>query len=304
MENRRPPDSKAFAPKKYYDRNREGPTQPYRSYQRNDNRDSPGRDGGDRFQSRDSGNRPQGNRDTRGGYQGRDDRNYRGPGGGGGGKFFPKGGRPPQKGRFAPQGGPKPPWMQENRIKIVSDMQITDGKHRGKYFECTASPNAKPTPRRLREIMFKILFRRIRARRILDLCAGAGTIGLEAISRGSMISTFVERSARNCSCITKNLETLGIKPGHGEINQIEVVPFLKRASKRRRFWDVVYFAMAEGPDSDEIMECLGRGTSIMPGGTLVIEHDAENPSPENLGILKRWRVIVQDDSALSFYARK
>ena len=304
MENRRPPDSKSFAPKKYYDKSRSSASPQYGSYQRNDNRDNrppaPGRDAGDRFQNRDGATRFQ-SRDNRPGFQSRDGGgNYRKPGGGG--KFFSKGPGPQSRGRFPAKGGPKP-WQQENLIKIVSDMQITDGKHRGKYMESTASPNALPTPRRIREIMFKILFRRVRAGRVLDLCAGAGTIGLEAISRGSMISTFVERSARTCSFIKKNLESMGIKDGHGEICEMEVVPFLKRAYKRRRFWDVVYFAVPSSA-SEDILECLGRGMAIMPGGTLVIEHDAEAVFPERLGMLKRWRVVVQDDSALSFYQRK
>lgn len=299
MENRRSPESKSFSPRKYYDKNR--PSSQYGNYQRSDNRGpAQGRDAGDRFQSRDGGNRFQ-SRDGRPGYQGRDGGGYRKPGGGGG-KFFSKG--PQQKGRFPSKGGPKPPWQQqENRIKIVSDMQITDGKHRGKYLEGTASPNTHPTPRRLREIMFKILFRRVRAGRVLDLCAGIGTIGIEAISRGSMISTFVERSARMCTIIKKNMETHGIKAGHGEICQLEVMPFLKRIAKRRRFWDVVYFAMPDG-DSADILDCLSRGTGITPGGTLVIEHSAEKEFPENIGVLKRWRVVAHDDSALTFFARK
>lgn len=304
MENRRPQDSKPYSPRKFYDKNRGSASPQYGNYQRNDGGDNrppaQGRDGGDRFQNRDGANRFQG-RDGRPGFQNRDGGgNYRKPGGG---KFFSKGDRPQSRGRFPAKGGPKP-WQQENLIKIVSDMQITDGKHRGKYLESTASPNALPTNRKIREIMFKILFRRVRAGRVLDLCAGAGMIGMEAISRGSMISTFVERSARMCSFIKKNLETHGIKPGHGEICQMEVVPFLKRAYKRRRFWDVVYFADPQNADSADILDCLGRGTSIIPGGTLVIEHDAETSCPERLGILKRWRVVVQDDTALSFYQRK
>lgn len=302
MENRRPPTSKPYSPKKYYDRGRENAPQ-YGSYPRKDNPEgrgpAQGRDG-DRFQSREGGDRFRGG-EGRPGYHSRDGSGgYRKPGGGG--KFFPRGPRPPAKGRFPGKGRPKP-WEQENKIKIVSDLQITDGKHRGKYLQNTSSPNAQPTPRRIREIMFKILFRRVRAGRVLDLCAGCGTIGLEAISRGSMISTFVERSARMCSLIKKNLENIGIKDGHGEVNEIEVIPFLKRAAKRRRFWDVVYFACPKSAGFDEILECFSRGTAITPGGTLVMEHDAETSLPERLGVLKRWRVVVQDDTALSFYNR-
>ena len=215
---------------------------------------------------------------------------------------FPEARARPKKGVFLPERA-GPSRGRRNRIKIVSDLQITDGKHRGKYMQTTLSPSAQPTPRRVREIMFKILFRRVRAGRVLDLCAGCGTIGLEAISRGSMISTFVERSARLCSLIRKNLENIGIKDGHGEVNEIEVIPFLKRAAKRRRFWDVVYFTCPKIEDAEEIMECFSRGTAITPGGTLVIEHDAETTYPEKMGVLKRWRVVVQDDTALTFYSR-
>ena len=310
MENRRPPASKPFSPKKYYDRSRDNASQ-YGNYSRADNPDSrgpaPARDSGDRFQNREGGDRFRGPGGGRPGFSNRGSAGgYRKPGGGGpgggGGKFFPRGSRPPEKGRFPGKSRPKP-WQEENRIKIVSDLQITDGKHRGKYMQTTLSPSAQPTPRRVREIMFKILFRRVRAGRVLDLCAGCGTIGLEAISRGSMISTFVERSARLCSLIRKNLENIGIKSGHGEVNEIEVIPFLKRAAKRRRFWDVVYFTCPKIEGADEIMECFSRGTAITPGGTLVIEHDAETTYPEKLGVLKRWRVVVQDDTALTFYNR-
>lgn len=288
MENRRPNTSKPYGQKKYYDKGRENSSQ-YRTYSRND--DGGPRGTGDRPPR--SG-RPGFNRDNSGGY--------RKPGSSDGGRFFS---RNPRQNLRAPFGKGKPkPWEQENKIKIVSDYQITDGKHRGKYLLKASSPTSVPTPRRIREIMFKILFRRVRAGRVLDLCAGGGTIGIEAISRGAMISTFVERSAKMCSLIRKNLESMGVKDGHGEINEIEAMPFLKRVSKRRRFWDVVYFSYNCVTEPAAVMDCLSRGTGIMPGGTLVIEHEAEKTMPEKLGVLKRWRVVAQDDLALSFYQRR
>lgn len=197
-----------------------------------------------------------------------------------------------------------PPWKRQQLPKIVSDMQITDGKHRGKYLKSSDSPKVRPTARRIREAMFRILFRRVRAGRFLDLCAGSGTIGLEAISRGALVSTFVERKAKMCSYIKENMKSLEIKDGHGEIFQMEVVPFLKKMAKRRRFWDVVYYDPPYDTDYDEVMKYFERGVSIRPGGVLVIEHHAEMFFPEKIGVMKRWRVIVQGDSAISFYDRK
>jgi len=220
------------------------------------------------------------------------------------GKFFAKNDRfQPRKG-FAPKGKKFQPWKKEINIRIVSDMQVTDGKHKGKYLQSTTSQKVRPTARRIREVAFKILYRRIRAKRFLDLCAGCGTVGIEAISRGAIISTFVERSARMCSFIKKNLATCGIKEGHGEVVEMEVAPFLKKMWKRRRYWDVVYFDPPHNADNEEVLKYLSRGATVNPGGVLVIEHHSETFFPEKIGVLKRFRVVVQGETTLSFYERK
>ncbi len=221
------------------------------------------------------------------------------------GKFQPRDHKPAAGGRFAPKGKPVKPWEREQQqIRIVSDMQVTDGKHRGKYLETTASERVRPTARRIREVMFRILYRRIRAGRFLDLCAGSGAVGIEAISRGALIGTFVERSAKMCGHIKKNLAACDIKEGHGEICEIEAVPFLKRMEKRRRFWDVVYFDPPYDYNYDEVLDFFSRGTIIRTGGVLIIEHHVEMFFPEEIGAIKRWRVVTQGETSLSFYERR
>ena len=320
MENRRPTTAvKPFSPRKYYDKNKEGSSSGYSKYRQpgSDNRIQ-NRENGDRFQNRDGGARYQSrdnnglqNRESRVSREGRnfrdngDFRNTRSNSQNGDGKYIPRGtnrfnpkSRPPMKGK------PVKPWLKENNIKIVSDLQITDGKHKGKYLQNSTSAKVRPTERRIRDIMFKILFRRIRAGRFLDLYAGSGTMGIEAISRGAIISTFVERSSKMCSFIKKNLAACGIKEGHGEVAELEVLPFLKRMARRRRFWDVVYLDPPNDADYEEVLSYLKRGTALKPAGVLVIEHPAEMFFAETLGVLKRWRVVAQGDTALSFYERK
>ncbi len=220
------------------------------------------------------------------------------------GKYPPRDNRFQPRGRFAPKGKNLKPWEKINKVRIVSDMQITDGKHRGKYIQSSTSPKLLATSRRIRETMFKILFRRVRAGRFLDLCAGSGMVGLEAISRGALIGTFVERSAKMCSFIRKNLASCGIKEGHGEVVEMEAAPFMKKMSKRRRFWDVVFFDPPYDSNYEEALKYFARGVTIKPHGVLVIEHHADMFFPEKIGVLKRWRVIIQGDSAISFYERK
>jgi hypothetical protein len=231
MDNRRQPENTAAKPYnrgKYYQKS-EGKPYGYNKYQSRDgnfsnrnnqsqNRGDNRSQGSDRFQSRDdrssqgrderrtfarNDNRTQG-RDDR--FQSRDNKFRRTNG-----KFTPgRDDRFQNKKRFVPKDKPKP-WFKDKLPKIVSDMQVTEGKHRGKYLQSTASPKVRPTSRRIREVMFKILYRRIRARRFLDLCAGCGAVGIEAMSRGALLGTFVERSAKMCSFIRKNMEVCGIK---------------------------------------------------------------------------------------------
>jgi 16S rRNA (guanine966-N2)-methyltransferase len=251
-------------------------------------RDSNG--GSGRFQSRDENSRPREN----GRFQPRRDERTEG-----------RGERFPPRKTFIPRGGkPVPPWKRIEKPRIYDEMQITDGKHIGKLLKSTDSPKVRPTARRIREAMFKLIFRRVRAGRFLDLCAGSGAVGMEAISRGALVCSFVERSAKMCGIIKKNMESCGIKEGHGEVFEIEVVPFLKQMAKRRRFWDVVFFDPPYDTNYDEVLSYLSRGVCIKPHGTLVIEHHAEMFFPEKLGVLQRWRVVIMGDTALSFYERK
>jgi 16S rRNA G966 N2-methylase RsmD len=107
-----------------------------------------------------------------------------------------------------------------------------------------------------------------------------------------------------CHFISKNLEACKICVGHGEIFQLEIVPFLKRMALRKRAWDIVYFDPPYDADYDEILEILGRGTALRrPGGVLVVEHPAEMFFPPQIGVLKRRRVVREGDTALTIYER-
>ena len=191
----------------------------------------------------------------------------------------------------------------EPEIKVVSDSQITDGKFRGKSLLNSDSPFARPTQRKIREAAFRILARRVKAGRILDLGAAAGTIGIEAISRGAMLVTFVDRSARMCSYIRKNLAAFEIKDGHGEVVEMEALPFLIRNAKRRRTWDIVYLDIPVGDEHTSLVDFLGRGKSVTESGLLIIQHPSSASLPEKIGRLNRWRSIDKDGTMLTIYER-
>lgn len=298
MENRRPPRNNAFGARSYGDRPHRPPGSRPSQFMRNDSerdRSRPPSSIGDRYQPRGRNDgsgferRPRPNN----GYsrpEQRFDRPYGKPG-----RFNPRG---------RVQTKRKPLVRDEDRSPITSDLQITDGKYRGHLLENSLSPNARPTARKLREILFKVASRRVRAGRFLDLGAGMGVVGLEAISRGAMIGTFVERSARMCSFIRKNTAALGVKDGHAEIVENEISPFLKSTVRRRRRWDLVFLGTRSGMNDEETLRFFGRGVPLAPGGLLLIEHATEQEFPEKMGVLKRWRTIANDNSSVTFYERK
>ncbi|HKC62543.1 MAG TPA: RsmD family RNA methyltransferase, partial [Pyrinomonadaceae bacterium] len=107
-------------------------------------------------------------------------------------------------------------------------MRILAGKYRRLRLQSTASPRVRPTARRLREALFDFLGARIIEARFLDLCAGSGAVGIEALSRGAAHVTFVERSLKICSFIESNLENCGISKSQAEVVPCDVLDFLRR----------------------------------------------------------------------------
>ncbi len=209
-----------------------------------------------------------------------------------------------EPGRFTSKPNPKDRSAVEERVnkpRIVSDTQITDGKFMGRKIETVDLPKFKQTSRRLREMFFRILGKKIRGYRFLDMRCGVGTMGLEALSRGAGLVTFVDRSARMISVTKKNLEAFEINQGHTELVEIEAMPFLKRAEKAKRKWDVLFVGLPEADDSEELLSFFKRGVAVTKGSALVIEHSSGLALPERKGRLRRRKIVVQGDVTMTFY---
>ncbi|HWS98873.1 MAG TPA: RsmD family RNA methyltransferase, partial [Pyrinomonadaceae bacterium] len=96
-------------------------------------------------------------------------------------------------------------------------MQVTSGKYRRRRLLCSPSPKVRPTARRTREVLFGFLGARVLGAHFLDLCAGSGAVGIEALSRGASFATFVDRSPKMCRFVEENLAACGVPAGRAEI---------------------------------------------------------------------------------------
>ena len=183
-------------------------------------------------------------------------------------------------------------------------MRVTDGTLRRKHLRPADGGTVRPTARRLRATLFDFLAPRVAGARFLDLCAGTGAVGIEALSRGAAHVTFVECDEEACALVNANLTACGIARERVEIVQDDAASFLQCAETAQA-WDIAYFDPPYAADYASVLAHFSAGAALRrKGSVLVVEHHCENKLTDALGALRRWRVIRQGQSCLSFYERR
>lgn len=183
-------------------------------------------------------------------------------------------------------------------------MRIIAGKYRGRRLKSPPSLQVRPTSDRLRETLFNILAPRIVSARFLDLCAGSGAVGLEALSRGADHATLVDRSRKACDLMGSNLALCRIPEGQAEVAISDAAEFLGKAIRCKTApWDVIFFDPPYAADYRLVLNMLGvkARALLAKDGLLVVEHSNKKDLDAEFGQLCRRRVLSQGDSALSFY---
>ena len=184
-------------------------------------------------------------------------------------------------------------------------MRIIAGEYRGRVLKSPASNKTRPTSDRLRETLFNILNPKIDAEtRFLDLCAGTGAIGIESISRGAGFAAFVDKSRRSCALIEENLDLLGVPEDRTEVFCSSAEKFIARENPAP--WDIVFFDPPYQTDYSLFLYEFGINAAnlLKEDGILIVEHHAKNILPDAVGKIRRWRVLKQGETQLSFYERK
>lgn len=184
-------------------------------------------------------------------------------------------------------------------------MRIIAGLYRGRHLKSPPSLEVRPTPDRLRETLFNILAPVINDTRFLDLCAGSGAVGIEALSRGAAHATFVDRSRKICGLIESNLDLCKVPEDQTEVFNAEANEFLHQAVQRKfQPWNIVYFDPPYKEDYLRVLNFLGSHSAelLTSDGRVIAEHHHKNKLPEEIGTLHQTRVVKQGDASLSFYS--
>jgi 16S rRNA (guanine966-N2)-methyltransferase len=180
-------------------------------------------------------------------------------------------------------------------------VRVIGGVYRSRRLRAVAGQEVRPTSDRMRETLFNVLGARVRDSRFLDLCAGSGAVGIEALSRGARHAVFVEQSRRACAVIEANLRELGIADRASLICR-EAVAWLKPLACEAEPFDLIFFdpPYASGIYST-VLSHLGEGFNLADGAVVVVEHRAKAPLAGDYGRLKSFRQLKQGESMLAFY---
>jgi 16S rRNA (guanine966-N2)-methyltransferase len=181
-------------------------------------------------------------------------------------------------------------------------VRIISGQYRGRILKSPPNLQVRPTSDRLRETLFNVLAPRIEGSTLLDLCSGSGAIGIEALSRGAKHVTFVDKSRKMCGLIEANLDTIEVPEPETEVVMADAAEFVRRmAAKGEKSWDVIFYDPPYDSDYSPVLWVLGANRLISPGGVLIVEHYYKNTLKDSVEEIRRWRLLKQGDSCLSFY---
>lgn len=182
-------------------------------------------------------------------------------------------------------------------------MRISGGAQRGRRLRSPRGRETRPTSALLRQAVLNVLAAQIPDARVLDLFAGTGAVGLEALSRGAAHVTFVEREPHALASLRQNLASLGLAD-RASVMGGDVEACLPRLAEAGARFDVIF---ADPPYQSELsgrcIEVLAPGHLLRENALLIVQAFHKTLLPERAGVLsQRWRRRY-GESSLSLYTR-
>jgi len=171
-------------------------------------------------------------------------------------------------------------------------LRIAGGRLRSRLIECP-DKGVRPTTNRVKEAIFSAIGQNLEGLKVLDLFAGSGNLGIEALSRGARQVTFVELNRRNAAVISRNLEKLNIKD-QAEVVVCPAAAFIKNCGAR---FDLIF--MDPPYDKDLASQTAPLVYSLLEiDGLLIIEHSPNEPIP-----MPAWKSRSYGDSVITYIRR-
>ncbi|MFN0112288.1 MAG: 16S rRNA (guanine(966)-N(2))-methyltransferase RsmD [Blastocatellia bacterium] len=180
-------------------------------------------------------------------------------------------------------------------------MRVITGQYKGRRLKTLEGMAVRPTSDRMRETLFNILAPRIEGARFVDVCAGSGAVGIEALSRGAAHVSFIESARKAVSIITENLRHCGITEDF-KLIQREAIAAMKHFAYEKQQFDIFYF----DPPYDSgiyspVMWQIAQNNLLTEDGIVIVEHRRQLPLAPNYDDLRPYRELAQGESVLTFF---
>jgi len=176
-------------------------------------------------------------------------------------------------------------------------MRITGGIGRGRKLKVPAGEKVRPTSDKVKQALFNILGDKVPGSAFLDLFAGAGGIGIEALSRGAARVVFVDGDRGSLDVVRHNIEQAGFA-GRAEAVLAKVETFLKKLSGP---YDIVFLDPPYTMEMLPLLQLVNRSGLLKPDAIVIAEHFRKQTSPATAGSLMLCREARYGDTVLAFY---
>lgn len=181
-------------------------------------------------------------------------------------------------------------------------MRVIAGTARGIRLESPKGLRVRPTLERVREALFSILMPRLQGCAFLDLFAGTGANGIEALSRGAAACTFVDTDERSLQTIALNLERTRLSH-RAECLRLHLPDGLESLQERPQGYSIIF---ADPPhkfnDYNGLLRRIHANALLSPEGVFILEHDSHNDVADDLAGYHRTRRTIYGNTCLSFFS--
>jgi len=180
-------------------------------------------------------------------------------------------------------------------------MKVLAGALKGRRLATPRGTTTRPTADQVRIALMDTLTPRLPGARVLDLFAGAGGVGLEALSRGAAHATFVERDTRAVAALRANVETLGVA-AQARVERADARAALERLAREAARFDIVFL---DPPYEEEAvvptLERLGALPLVVADGVVIAQHLTKRAPPAEHGRLTAFRTRRFGETTLTFF---
>ena len=186
-------------------------------------------------------------------------------------------------------------------------MRVIAGKYRHRALRAPRSAAVRPTSDRLRETLFNVIAAAggVEGSLWLDVFAGSGAVGIEALSRGARQVYFIEAARDAAATVRANLKSLGVEEGF-EVIEREAATALRRLDAQAVVADFVFLdpPYKDAAAYEDALGFLSQSQLLAPASIVIAEHDKHFALAGKFGALERYRELKQGDAVLSFFRKQ